>query len=364
MCGACVTPAPVSGDAADAAAEATTASDGATEASALLDATVDASAGLDAARPDAESDAIVDAAPDTTTARDAAADVLVDVSARDVTSDGAPSMDGGGLSCASADPDDGTAAAAGLGPGSLDCHFRTARSNWSAAVRYCESLGGGYRLVTRAEAARLAERSITTEGAAICRFVDGTVTSDAGRPLRSTPWPSTWTRNCSGDNLAWGVNGIGMVGQYNLSLEQPAVCVRPTVGGDAGAPSDAGVDAGPCQSDASMTCSAPSCDDGTEVARNLGDRSLDCQVRMTTVTWADALAYCASLGGGYRLPTKAEAFEISYGASICRTSLPMLYSTWTSTCAGPGTAWWVYTAGVGVLGRSSTAQRRWTLCIR
>lgn len=98
------------------------------------------------------------------------------------------------------------------------------------------------------------------------------------------------------------------------------------------------------------TCSVPfdcagsfaSSDDGTAAAAGLTSASLDCQVGPNARSWPAAFSYCNGLGGGYRLPTKGELEKIASNPAICRIQLPDC-TAWTSTCAGGGKAWAVYT---------------------
>lgn len=89
------------------------------------------------------------------------------------------------------------------------------------------------------------------------------------------------------------------------------------------------------------SCVAEATDDGSSSAASLTRGSLDCYYYTGDIKWANAVSYCEGLGGGYRLPTKGEARKIASIPAICRTSLPSLWGTWTSTCAGAGLAWQV-----------------------
>jgi hypothetical protein len=127
---------------------------------------------------------------------------------------------------------------------------------------------------------------------------------------------------------------------------------------DAGiAPSDGG-DAG------DYSCVAASADDGADAASNLAGSGLDCQLLNNPRNWSDAMRGCASLDGGYRLVTKAEAWVLVSARRACRPPLPSTWATWTSTCAGPSTAW-------GVSGAGATSQDSvdyfgyiYALCVR
>jgi hypothetical protein len=57
------------------------------------------------------------------------------------------------------------------------------------------------------------------------------------------------------------------------------------------------------------------------------------------------MSYCAGLGSGWRLPTKGEALKIASSPNVCRTPLPGVWVTWTSTCSGAGLAWNVDDSG-------------------
>jgi hypothetical protein len=70
------------------------------------------------------------------------------------------------------------------------------------------------------------------------------------------------------------------------------------------------------------------------------------------VGWETAAAYCASLGAGWRLPSKAVALKVASNPEVCRIAVPAQWLSWTSTCAGGNLAWVV--DGSGSSNRSST----------
>ncbi len=94
------------------------------------------------------------------------------------------------------------------------------------------------------------------------------------------------------------------------------------------------------------TTSGPSSDDGAAAAASLASCSLDCSFSERNCAnvnraWAEARDYCTSIG--YRLPTKGEVLRIRQEPSLCRTSLPQSWGTWSSTCGGSSKAWlWSY----------------------
>lgn len=131
---------------------------------------------------------------------------------------------------------------------------------------------------------------------------------------------------------------------------------------------DAAVDAGVCQVSGLSTCRAATCDDGVLSASKLGRASLDCVVNAASPvlrTWSEAANYCASLGAGYRLPTKGEALQIAYEPTVCATPLPRGWYTWTATCAMSEQAWCVTFYGrTFAYETASSDATELTVCVR
>ncbi|GAB7129168.1 hypothetical protein JCM19000A_36760 [Silvimonas sp. JCM 19000] len=75
-----------------------------------------------------------------------------------------------------------------------------------------------------------------------------------------------------------------------------------------------------------------------------------------------ATAYCANMGGGWRLPTKDEALAIS-GANASTCAFPAAWNTWTSTSYEQDStyAYWVSSTGTSNIG-VATNFPGWALC--
>ena len=98
-------------------------------------------------------------------------------------------------------------------------------------------------------------------------------------------------------------------------------------------------DASACQACGAATCTAASCDDGTTASACLEHGSFECRIELSetaSFSWEDAMRHCASLGEGFRLPTKAELARIGADRAICRNATPHVWASWTATCAGFG----------------------------
>jgi hypothetical protein len=111
-------------------------------------------------------------------------------------------------------------------------------------------------------------------------------------------------------------------------------------------------------------CVAAATDDGTSAAASLSAGGLECAHRTTRSSWSSAVGHCAGLGGGFRLPTKAEALRIASNPLLCRTALPANWYTWTSSCAGAGLAWWVYFDGNTGSDNTDTGTDDAACCVR
>jgi len=118
---------------------------------------------------------------------------------------------GASNTCTAADADDGTTAAARLGPGSLDCRYDNSKDRtWASAVSYCAALGSGWRLASKGEALKIAGSP------SVCRT------------LLPSSWYA-WARSCAGEGKAWVVFSNGH--KYESSVDDSgkddgALCIR------------------------------------------------------------------------------------------------------------------------------------------
>jgi hypothetical protein len=275
--------------------------------------------------------------------------------------------------CKARDLDDGTAAAASLGPGSLECQVGAEGIDLASAEASCALIRPGFRLATRAEALRIAAERDR------CRV-----------PLTGSWW--TWTKTCAAVGTAWAVyvSDAPDTSEQRESASSRALCVRKTECscpstcrmawgtdgcGGACAPNCAthclggecqpagAIDSGACQADGADSCTAASCDDGTVEASAIAYGTLDCQLVVGSANWRAALDSCARLGSGWRVPTRGDAIKIARSPAVCRVPVTEAWGAWTRTCADAGRAWFVTDGGVATSTAVGDALAR-ALCIR
>lgn len=279
----------------------------------------------------------------------------------------------GATTCTAASCDDGASTSATLVSGSYDCAYQAAGSNWAGATNDCAALGPAYRLPTKIEALRIASN------AGICKT------------LPPSTWGS-WTSTCAGAGTAWRLLLDGSAVQARVEDSSYALCVRPSDSCSPLCPNTCRMSAtsdgcgGTCAANCATSCSTGVCivsdqasgigvgdggaktcvsaatDEGVVAASTLAIASRDCAYLTTASDWASALNLCAALGADYRLPTKGEVLKIVSVPTICRSSLPAGWFTWTSTCASSGQAW--SATGTGTSARNNVTDTKPSLCIR